>query len=209
MFAHVVMENDAFADAGIALVEGRLCARGGGLRLRNASAEGGPAAVSTRCWRRVRRNRLGKWSSRLVLRLRCIDGSTSGSVGSPPYSDSRRHAAIRFPRLHGSRGIGASASFCASFLVPNSGDFFPRRHFACSPLVRRSAGGCIGKVRRAPATPAGIRPLPGCAAWTGLQGSTRPGRCAAGRAFPITARSHAGDAPARCKRTPRFHAPLP
>ena len=77
----------------------------------------------------------------LVLRLRCIDGSGGGSIGSPPYPDSRRDVAIRSPGdARGSGGCG-SASFCASFLGPNSRDFFSRRHFrvfpACSAFGRR------------------------------------------------------------------------
>ena len=141
-----------------------------------------------------------------VVRLRCIDGAGSGSAASPPCSDSRCNAAIWSPP---GGGGGASASICASFLEPNSGDFFPRRQFR----VFSVCSACGGRLYRqgSPNTgrPGGIGPLPGCAAWTGPQGSTRPGRRAAGRAFPIAARSHAGDAPARCKRSPCLHAPLP
>ena len=110
-------------------------------------------------------------------------------------------------RLRGNRG--ASASLCASFLEPNSGDFFPCRHFRVFPVC--SACGRKPYRQGSPNTgrPGGMGPLPGCAAWIGPQGSTRPGRRAAGRAFPIAARSHAGDAPARFPRSPRLHAPLP
>ena len=146
---------------------------------------------------------------RLVARLLCIDGSESGSAASPPRSDSRCNAAIPPRGATREPGGGASASLCASFLEPNAGDFFPCRHFRVFPVC--SACGRKPYRQGSPNTgrSGGMGPLPGCAAWIRPQGSTRPGRRAAGRAFPIAARSHAGDAPARFPRSPRLHAPLP
>ncbi len=88
---------------------------------------------------------------------------------------SQRHDSV--PRvLHGNPGVGASASLCASFLVPNSGDFFPCRQFRVFPV--RSA--CNRRPYRQrspnPPPPGGMGPLPCCAARIGPQGSTRPGR---------------------------------
>ena len=151
---------------------------------------------------------LGRGRS-LIVRLRCIDGLGRVPAASPPCSDSRRNSAIRSPGAEREPGAGAFASFCASFLVPNFGDFFPCRQFRVFPV--RSACGRRPYGKGSPNTgrPGGMGPLPGCTARTGQQGSARPGRGAAGRAFPIGARSHAGDAPARCERTPRLRAPLP
>ena len=93
------------------------------------------------------------------------------------FASQRRDSVPRV--LHGNPGVGASASFCASFLVPNSGDFFPCRQFRVFPV--RSACDRRPYRQRSPNTappppPGGKWPLPCCAARIGPQGSTRPGR---------------------------------
>ena len=146
----------------------------------------------------------------LVVRPRCIDGSTSGSAGSPPCPDSRRNAAIRSPGCcTGTRGSAPQRPFARHFWYRIPEISSHAGNSACSPFVRRATGGRTGNVHRTPPPPrrkvaAPVLRRPDRAAR--LDATRAP---SAARAFPIAARSHAGDAPARCKRTPRLHAPLP
>ena len=90
----------------------------------------------------------------LVVRLRCVDGYGSGSIGSPRCPDSCRSATIRFPGLHGTLAAAPLRPFARHFWNRTPEISSHAGISACSPFVRHAAGGCTGKVHRTPAAPA-------------------------------------------------------